>query len=422
MISNIEMTKPKKFWTIALSLTLALVFLIQPSNVTFAAETPSLPSQDEDGDQNNNEFVEVVVARVPIPIGTRLRLDYLTTELRPVNNIAVRGGYFFGSPEEVAGQIVKINIAQGQEILAPMLAISASDLPEIGSDLALHIDNGRIAVAVPIDVFSGASFAMRPGDFVDVLMSFELIELDLEFQTPLPNVTRLVDADALEEGEIFLLPAISQGRLELVPEIDRVVTTVPQGISSVDTIVRQIPRRTSQLTIQQAEVLWLDSWYHETQLDWEGPNNYSLAVEIENLERTYEALPAEEQDLLLVEYGIQAETLEDLASITRNRLIRFAPSIVILSLPLQDALTLKWATAEPGIDIDFVLRSQGDRAVFVTTAVNLPQLVEQAGLAIPEPAQFGLEPNIERFGDDRIDYEFVNFYEFRDPNRNDEPR
>ena len=52
---------------------------------------------------------------------------------------------------------------------------------------------------------------------------------------------------------------------------------------------------------------------------------------------------------------------------------------------------------EPGIDMDLVLRSQGDQAVFVTTAVSLPQLVEQAGLAIPEPFEFGLEPNIEEF-------------------------
>ena len=393
---------------------LALLFLVQPSGAVHAADAPDSISQEGD-EEGSNEFVEVVVARVPIPMGTRLRLDYLTTELRPINNIAVRGGYFFGAPEEVAGSITKIDIALGQEVLAPMLAINASDLPELGSDLALHVDNGRIAVAVPVNALSAASYAMRPGDFVDVLMSFELIELDLEFQTPLPNITRLVDADALEEGEIFLLPAISQGRLELVPEIDRVVTTVPQGINSVETFVRQIPRRTSQLTIQQAEVLWLGSWYHPTQLDWEGPNNYSLAVDIEELERNFEELSTEEKDLVLTEYGIQAESLEDLLSITRNRLIRFSPGTIILSLPLQDALTLKWALAEPGIDIDFALRSQGDKAVFVTTAVNLPQLVEQAGLAIPEPAQFGLDPNLEQFDNQTVNFEFVNFFEFINP-------
>lgn len=408
----------------AILFVFALLLFASPSDVVYAADAPESISQDDengDNEEGNNEFVEVVVARVPIPMGTRLRLNYLTTELRPVSNVAVRGGYFFGSPEEAVGRITKVDVALGQEILNPMLAINATDLPEMGSDLALHIDNGQVAVAVPVDTFSAASYAMRPGDLVDVLMSFELVELDLEFQTPLPNLTRLVSVDALEEGTVFLLPAISQGRLELVPEINRVVTTIPQGISDVDGIVRQIPRRTSQLTIQQAEVLWLGSWYHPTQPDWEGPSNRTIAASFEEAGRAIEELPDEEKDLLLSEYGIEAETLDDLLTISQNRLIRFDPGTIILSLPLQDALTLKWALAEPGIDIDFALRSQGDTAVFATTAVNLPQLVEQAGLAIPEPAQFGLEPNIEQFDNQTTDFEFVSFFEFTDPN-SEEPR
>lgn len=391
---------------IALSLIFLLVLGL-PSGVIFAAEGPQSVAQEEgEGDGESNEFVNVVVARVPIPLGTRLETEYLTTELRPINNIAVRGGYFFGAPEEVAGSIVKTDIAQGQEVLAPMLAVSAADLPDIGSDLSLHIDNGRVSIAFPVDNLSAASYAMRPGDFVDVLMSFDLIELDLEFQTPLPNITRLVDADALEEGEFFLLPAISQGRLELIPEIDRVITTVPQGIDNVqvasgeETIVHQIPRRTSQMTIQQAEVLWLGNWAHAGQSGWEGPNNYALMVqleELERLEREVEQLPTEDREALLLNYGLQAQTLRDQLEIARNRLTQIKPDLIILSLPLQDALTMKWALEEPGIDIDLALRSQGDRAVFVTTAVSLPQLVEQAGLAIPEPFQFGLEPPIESF-------------------------
>lgn len=391
-------------------LAFLLIFLFVlglPSGVIFAAEgLQPIQQEDGEGDDENNEFVNVVVARVPIPLGTRLEVEYLTTELRPINNIAVRGGYFFGSPEEVAGSIVKTDIAQGQEVLAPMLALNAADLPDIGSDLSLHIDNGRVSIAIPVDSLSAASYAMRPGDFVDVLMSFDIVELDLEFQTPLPNITRLVDADALEEGEFFLLPAISQGRLELIPEIDRVITTVPQGIDNVEvasgeeTIVRQIPRRTSQLTIQQAEVLWLGNWSNPGQSGWEGPNNYTLMVQLEELERLeseVEQLPPEDREALLLNYGLQAQTLRDQLEIVRNRLTQISPDLIIVSLPLQDALTMKWALEEPGIDIDLALRSQGDRAVFVTTAVSLPQLVEQAGLAIPEPFQYGLEPPIESF-------------------------
>lgn len=393
--------KMKRQFTLAL-----IVFafaLALPAGTLFAAGNPPTISQEGDGDEENNEFVEVVVARVPIPLGTRIQAEYLDTELRPVTNIAVRGNYFFGAPSEAVGRIVKADIAQGQAVLEPMLAIDAADLPDIGSDLGLHIDNGRVSIAVPVDSLSAASFAMRPGDFVDVLMSFDLVELDLEFQTPLPNIARLVDEDALEAGETFLFPAVSQGRLELIPEIDRVVEVVPQGVSlsSEETsIVRQIPRRTSQLTIQQAEVLWLGNWFDPAQGGWEGPTNSELEVrlaELVELEEDVARLSAEEQEALLLNYGLQAQTLRDQIDIARNRLAQLDIDVILISLPLQDALTMKWALEEPGIDMDFVLRSQGDQAVFVTTAVSLPQLVEQAGLAIPESSEFGLEPPVTDF-------------------------
>ncbi|MEM9775092.1 MAG: hypothetical protein AAF902_10960 [Chloroflexota bacterium] len=391
--------------SLAAVLLLLGLMVALPTNSLSAAENPQPIAQDDDegNDNENAEFVEVVVARVPIPLGTRLEEEFLTTELRPVSNMAVRGGFFYGAAEEVVGSIVQTQIAQGQEILAPMVAIDAIDLADIGSDLALHVDNGRVAVAVPIDALSAASYAMRPGDFVDVLMSFDLIQLDLEFQTPLPNIARLVDEDSLENGESFLFPAVSQGRLELIPEINRVVEVVPQGVtldSEESSIAQQIPRRTSQLTIQQAEVLWLGNWSNTDQGGWDGPNNYALRVQLEELtrlEQELDQLSSEAQELLLLNYGLQAQTLRDQLEIARSRLQQISPDVALISLPLQDALTMKWALEEPGIDMDLVLRSQGDQAVFVTTAVSLPQLVEQAGLAIPEPIEFGLEPNIEEF-------------------------
>jgi hypothetical protein len=59
-------------------------------------------------------------------------------------------------------------------------------------------------------------------------------------------------------------------------------------------------------------------------------------------------------------------------------------------LSAQDALTLKYAR-ERGVDIDLVLRSPGDQTVFVTTSVNLLQMVDQGALAPPlVPAEIDL--------------------------------
>jgi hypothetical protein len=47
------------------------------------------------------------------------------------------------------------------------------------------------------------------------------------------------------------------------------------------------------------------------------------------------------------------------------------------------------------VNVDLVLRSQGDNTVFATTSVSLPQFVEQGVLTVPEPAEFGLEPRVD---------------------------
>ena len=65
------------------------------------------------------------------------------------------------------------------------------------------------------------------------------------------------------------------------------------------------------------------------------------------------------------------------------------PSFILLSMTSQEALTLKWAR-EQGVNIDLALRSPGDNEVFVTTSVSLPQIIDQGGLAIPEPIDFDL--------------------------------
>lgn len=449
----IQLPSHTRHWLLSITILLLLLFsgggfALTSNHAEVEAAVPLAPIQQEEDDGAEEtgdgeaadepaevqEFINIVVATVPLKIGTRIEPEFVTLEPRLVTNTAVRGNYFIGSRQEVVGRILKTDIAEGQEILEPMLALSATDLPEIGSDLALHISNGQVAIAFPIDRYSGMANAMRPGDLVDVMMSFNLIELDLEFQTPLPNRISLVDQDALERGEPFLFPTISQGRLELIPEIGRVVEVIPQGVdfnaSSIEVSEpEQIPRRTTQLTIQQGEVLWVGNWYNPAQGGWQGPNNYSLLPTIQRIETLIQELgnvpsaievregddiefinlrrvqlqtllnelnqlSVEEKETLLLEYGIQAETLKAQVTIAQNRLAQILPDVMIVSLPLQDALTLKWAYEEPGIDIDFVLRSQGDNAVFVTTPVSLPQLVEQAGLAIPEPTEFGLDPYI----------------------------
>lgn len=320
-------------------------------------------------------FVPVVVTRVEVPAGARIQQDYVEIELRPETNIAVQAGYTFGEVEDVAGRIARVPIARGQSVLNSMIALNPSDLATMGSDLALYVEQGRVAIAVPINRYSGAAYAMRPGDLVDMIMSLQFVAIDEEFQTARPNFSQRVDPFALQEGRQFLFERSAAGRLELIPGVNIVATIGPagQGEWGYGELL-QIPRRVTQLTIQQAEVLWVGTW----QLG---------GVEATEV-RAQPAAGAQGQ-------AAQAEGQAAVAQPTPEFVRRERqPDMVILSLTPQDALALKWAM-DRGIEIDLALRGQGDTTVFATTTVSLPQMVEQGGLTIPERGEFDIHPRAD---------------------------
>jgi Flp pilus assembly protein CpaB len=320
------------------------------------------PGQPAPTPTPSTRYVAVVVANVDLPVGQAISADLVRIESRPDTNIAVQAGVTFETIEEVVGQVVRTKVSRGQEILRPMLALNPTDLSTFGSDLALYVDQGRIAVSFPIDRYSGAALAMRPGDLVDVLMSINLVELDEDFQTIVPNKWERIDTQALEDGTAFLFPAETAGRLELIPLIN-VVANIQPGVGEV-----QIPRRITQLTIQQAEVLWVGSWYN--------PNTQSQEFVADASVPQPVPTPNEE--------GVIPPQPTPTKQRPEDR-----PDTVILSMTAQDALALKWAL-ESGVDVDLVLRSQGDSSVFFTTSVSLPQMVEQGGLIAPEPGTVNL--------------------------------
>lgn len=316
------------------------------------------------------QYETVVVAARSIPIGERLREDLLLTELRPSSNIALQGGYTYSDPAELVGRVVKTNIVKGQEILAPMLALNPTDLASTGSDLALYVDQGRVAIAFPIDRYSGAAYAMRPGDNVDILMSLPIVELDPDFNTKLPNITQRVDELALAEGQDFLFPPALEGRLELVEPLNLVGEVSGPIGSNPSSLSTQVARRVTQLSIQQAQVIWVGTWRDPQELE-------------------------RQADQAAAQAALAAETSEVAVPTPTPLPIRFdaRPDIVVLSMTAQDALSLKWSL-ERGLDIDLALRSPGDTTVFATNSVSLPMLVDNGALRIPEQSQYGISKSM----------------------------
>src|SRR5690606_33674363 len=130
-------------------------------------------------------------------------------------------------------------------------------------DRALYVNQGHVAIAMPFIRKQRAAYDMRPGDMVDVMMSLQFVKIDDEFQTARPNFERRISQLSLDEGRVieFLFDPIAQGRLELIPNVNLITSIGPRGqIGWEYGEILQIPRRVTQLTIQQAEVLWVGAW------------------------------------------------------------------------------------------------------------------------------------------------------------------
>lgn len=341
-------------------------------------------------------YQNVVIAKIDLPVGTRITAELIEVEKRPDTNIALQGGYTIEDPEEIIGRITRYDIAKGQEVLRDMLAINATDIGELGSDLALYIDQNDVAVAFPIDQLNGLAFAMRPGDMVDILMTLRLIAIDPEFRTALPNLVQRVIDPELREGGAFLVQDVTpQGRLEFIEEVGQVAEIIPSSLFIQGQDFEPgtpIPKRVTQLTIQQVEVLWVGTWKTPEEI---------LAAEAENAPQTSpEAATTQETEGETTVPVEETETANCISVFTGELIpcpvVRRAttPDVVILGMSSQDALALKYAL-ERGINIDLALRSQGDGSNFVTTSVSLPQIIEQGGLSVPPPADFDLHPRPE---------------------------
>lgn len=378
--------RPRTFILLILVLVLVAAavvffFVFGPGNETLQSFLPGAISTQQEGQVDTPvaqepgqpvptatpelQYVPVVVALADLPVGERIRSDLVGVENRPETNVAVVAGVTFSDPEQVVGQIVKTQVTKGQEILRPMLALNPSDIASMGSDLSLYVVQGEVAVAFPVDRFSGAAYAMRPGDLVDAFMTLQMVDLDREFQTELPNIVQRVDETALQDGSAFLFPPTDDGRLELIPNLNSVALIAPGGGKS------PIPRRVTQLTLQQMEVLWVGSWRDPRQA----------------MDQEFDADAIQDSQVIPTP---EPNTIPDPVD-PRTEL---QPDIVILSMLAQDALALKWAS-ETGINVDLVLRAQGDNSVFTTTSVSLPQIFEQGIMVAPEPSEVGLQPRVD---------------------------
>jgi pilus assembly protein CpaB len=174
----------------------------------------------------------VVVAKQDISVATRITDSMV--EIKAISADAVHPDSF-SSTEEVVGNLARYPIAAGEQILSDRVAASSMALPE-GDELPLPyiVPEGKRAVSVIVSELIGAGGLLRPGDYVDVILTVKLSSQEQIARIILQDVEVLALAQQLEK----VAPKFEDGEEERTStgegETDPEAETVTLAVAPVE--------------------------------------------------------------------------------------------------------------------------------------------------------------------------------------------
>jgi Flp pilus assembly protein CpaB len=245
--------------------------------------------------------------------------------------------------------------------------VTESPITELGSDDALFISPGMVAVSIPITRLSSVSYAPQRGDHVNVIVTMLFVDLDPAWQTKLPNWTGNVigpGGGVTNDGTLFALPirgASEQGRPETDPLINQTFYILPSE--------PQRPRLVSQTLIQDVIVLQM--------------GNFLTPAEKSASEATAPAPTATPEP--------GAQQAQQAAPTPTP--MPAPPDVITLIVSPQDAVTLNYLFYG-GAQLTLVLRNPRDTEADGTEAVTLAYLLDQYSIPIPVKLPYGIQPAV----------------------------
>ena len=287
----------------------------------------------------------------------------------------------FTNIAEVEGRLAKFDLEAGIPLTSGMLVDTAEELSGTGSVASLSIPRGMVAVSIPISRLSSVSYAPRPGDHVNVIVTMLLVDLDSDFQTQLPNLNIGVIAPGTGTGtlsgsgasgeeatggggtaaqfESASLVAITGGGGGLIgratqdQQLGQTFYHIPSEM--------QRPRMVSQNLLQDAIVLQIGNF--ET-------------------EQEAEATPTPEEEQAQQQEGEEGEQAPPEPP---------KPDVITLVVAPQDAITLNYLLYS-GAQLTLALRAAQDDTRVQTESVTLQFLLEQYNISVPAKLPNGMEP------------------------------
>lgn len=310
---------------------------------------------------------QVVTAGQKIYAGTQITAEMLQTREIP-QDMMVEGTY--QNVEDVVGQYARYTIEQGMWITTSMVSLTPGQVNLPGSPWAPLIPPGYTAISIPITRLSSVAFGIRDGDYVDVIVTMLLVDVDSNYQTILPNNTSLLAGAGRMEGPI-IAPVLTM-------TVDLIGGSGPQGRTETDPVwgdqalyitpsEPQRPRLVSQLIMQRAQVLHVGTF----------PLPGASAAE-------QAAAPGAATDTT------QVATTEEPTTAAIER-----PDIVTLMVNQQDAVTLNFLVYS-GAQITLALRNPNDLGPYPPTeSATLPSVLNQYSISIPAKVPYAITPRID---------------------------
>jgi pilus assembly protein CpaB len=183
----------------------------------------------------SGETKPVVVAKEDIPVATRITDDMV--EIREISVDAVHPDSF-STTEGVVGNLARYPITAGEQILSDRVAASSLTLPE-GKELPLPyiVPEGKRAVSVAVSGLVSAGGLVRPGDYVDVILTVKLGGGDQIGRVILQNLEVLALDQQLEKVAPNLEGGdeerVSTGEAETNPDAETVTLAVTSAEGEV---------------------------------------------------------------------------------------------------------------------------------------------------------------------------------------------
>jgi pilus assembly protein CpaB len=304
----------------------------------------------------------VVVVTQQVQRGEIITADKLATTAYPSDLVLP---IMFTDVTQVVGKMARFTMDPYTVVTSRL--VTESPITELGSDDALFISPGMVAVSIPITRLSSVSYAPQRGDHVNVIVTMLFVDLDPAWQTILPNWTGNVigpGGGLANDGTLLAVPSrgtSEQGRPEADPLMGQTLYILPSE--------QQRPRLVSQTLIQDIIVLQM--------------GNFLTPAEKTALEATQPAPTATPEP-----GGEQAQQ----AAPTPTPMPA-PPDVITLIVSPQDAVTLNYLIYG-GAQLTLVLRNPRDAEANGTEAVTLSYLLDQYNIPIPVKLPYGFQPAV----------------------------